>query len=452
MKERNKFILVIFIFLASCSSVPINQTSTPLSSVTKTPQLILETQTPIALTATCPDNVIWADNLAENYYYPEGEPQRLAEKDYPLVYDDDYFELAEKREAIFTNAITMELALEGIALRKIRKDYWISLIVRVIFTNNSPDPLVIFEPHRYSLQHIFTGFPLSLGYRNDDGSRVRLPYASFLPSMTNNPTRPENLGDFVVVNPGESFTALYSRNIGDLDNYHELFPSGKNEVWSLYMNGNVGYWAYQEFSDVPPPELEPFSDEEEAWWDAHRMHPDLNAWVGNLWSGPFEFEIPTRDELQSCINTTFAHEPQNYVWMQYPPAPEGVNEGFRFPILNSDKYALQFMTNPEKKMLWLIRQMYLGKDRVLHWNTKAVMVMPEWQDDEAFIPNGCTRGGIIDNEVFVIAKWDNTSKKLSYITSDKIVKAWKANTERETFEAIATDNIECYADNVILEN
>lgn len=81
-----------------------------------------------------------------------------------------------------------------------------------------------------------------------------------------------------------------------------------------------------------------------------------------------------------------------------------------------------------------------------------ILLIPELNtEDISLIPDLCMQNGVFDSQIFVIAALGSNDR---FAENSSIQQAWRVNLEAESFESLAINGIECYADNafhIILE-
>ena len=136
-----------------------------------------------------------------------------------------------------------------------------------------------------------------------------------------------------------------------------------------------------------------------------------------------------------------------YIGLNYPPLPDGISQNFGLVIWNSNDYGLSLVSDGENKMLWLNKLTRHDSSGKAYWEVKDILELPNIESDVVLIPDGCLLNGEFDYEILVIGKWDDEVFVSRYMTNDKILLAWRANTILNVFEVISTNGIECHADN-----
>ena len=141
-------------------------------------------------------------------------------------------------------------------------------------------------------------------------------------------------------------------------------------------------------------------------------------------------------------------ELSKYVGLTYPPLPDGLSEGFGSVIGDSD-FALSIASDNENKMLWLSRLTHHDASGKAFWKIKDIIKLPKLEGDVVLIPDGYLLNGNPDDKVIAIGEWDDEVFASRYMANEKILVAWKTNTDLGIFEELSTNGIECHADNAV---
>lgn len=275
--------------LASClpENISTEPTTTPWPSLVSTP----------TKRTNCPSIVTFEfrENTGPQIYK---NPEKF---DYLRISSKDRDESLLERQESFVGTLTFEIEITGIAVQKIKNKPYHSILLRLqtTFRNTSSSPIIFFPEWFSSLG--WDPFPLNFIVSNEEHWK-KFP-SSELINVSWDGNYPRSVQDLIIIEPKGLFSASYfTEGIGYIEdvtgNYYEVLPPGTYTVQANYNNINIGIPLGIEAT--PPPFDN--SDEKEAWEHENFMYEDLNVWVGELHSNIVQFDIPTREELQVCIN------------------------------------------------------------------------------------------------------------------------------------------------------
>lgn len=160
-------------------------------------------------------------------------------------------------------------------------------------------------------------------------------------------------------------------------------------------------------------------------------------------------QIPATLSPTSNIQKIVPSELREYIGIVYPPLPIGLRDGGSGGIMNSTDgavdHVLDLFYKDDMHMLWFSK--FVKRDsQGSYWKVLDIIVLPELENDEVFIPSGCMINGKYDDELIAIGILDEESYISRYLPKDHIKYVWKANRAAEVFQQLPTDNVECYAD------
>ena len=130
---------------------------------------------------------------------------------------------------------------------------------------------------------------------------------------------------------------------------------------------------------------------------------------------------------------------QNYVGLKIPPLPKGheTELGYLLGPENQGKYAIEVVNFGSKKIVWMGRLLYHDEKGKAHWEIVAALPPRLLPTDYHFANGNCLNHNEPQPEIVAIFKMDN--KK----TLTRVHQAWKADPQKETFEQLPLEGIQC---------
>lgn len=119
--------------------------------------------------------------------------------------------------------------------------------------------------------------------------------------------------------------------------------------------------------------------------------------------------------------------------------PNGVQD-LGGSLLSDENYGVTRFLKGKKYMLWLERVIDRDAEGVPEWEVKDILVFKKPKKNQKFLfsyNSPCTDGGEENLDLIVLAELE------PHLKSYKVLKAWRANTERERFEEVSTEAIAC---------
>ena len=110
-------------------------------------------------------------------------------------------------------------------------------------------------------------------------------------------------------------------------------------------------------------------------------------------------------------------------------------------LLSDSLYAVTRFSKNKKHYLWLEMITDRDKEGVPSWIVLDALELPEMKSNQKLLfsySSTCTVDGREDLDVIVLAE-ERPKRKNSY----RVLRAWRANLEREEFETVATRGIVC---------
>lgn len=109
-------------------------------------------------------------------------------------------------------------------------------------------------------------------------------------------------------------------------------------------------------------------------------------------------------------------------------------------LLSDENYGVTRFSKGKSFMLWLEKITSRDKSGVPSWEVKDVLTFDKLKKNQEFLisyTSGCLQNGKPNLDLIVLAEIVPKSKNY------KVVRAWKADTNREKFEKISTRRIKC---------
>ena len=113
-------------------------------------------------------------------------------------------------------------------------------------------------------------------------------------------------------------------------------------------------------------------------------------------------------------------------------------------LLSNDNYGVSRFLKGKKEYLWLEKITDRDTKGVPNWVVKDVLEFDPLKKNQSFLfsySSACTIGGNENLDTIVLAELQPKTKKY------KILKAWKANVQKEKFEKSSTKGIQCKPEN-----
>lgn len=109
-------------------------------------------------------------------------------------------------------------------------------------------------------------------------------------------------------------------------------------------------------------------------------------------------------------------------------------------LLSNPDYGVTRFTKDKKYMLWLEKITHRDEKGVPSWIVKDVLMFDDLKKNREFLfsySSGCTLNGREDLDLIVLAEY-RPEKKIY-----KVIRAWRANVQKEKFEKISDKGIAC---------
>ena len=109
-------------------------------------------------------------------------------------------------------------------------------------------------------------------------------------------------------------------------------------------------------------------------------------------------------------------------------------------LLSDEDYGVTRFVKGEKYMLWLEKIIDRDAEGVPEWEVKDVLIFKKPNKNQQFFfsySSPCTENGRENLDLIVLAETEPRRKTY------KILKAWRANAERERFEAVSARAVVC---------
>jgi len=130
---------------------------------------------------------------------------------------------------------------------------------------------------------------------------------------------------------------------------------------------------------------------------------------------------------------------QNYVGIKIPPMPKGhkTELGYLLGPEDQGRYAIEVVSFGSKKIVWMGRLLYHDEKGRAHW--EIIAALPPWRlpAGHHFSGGNCLNHDKPQPGIVAIFKID---EKKALIRAHK---AWKADPEKETFEPLPLEGIQC---------
>jgi hypothetical protein len=151
--------------------------------------------------------------------------------------------------------------------------------------------------------------------------------------------------------------------------------------------------------------------------------------------------------LLACSGTPIKKEtrtpskppPQKYVGLKIPPLPKGHESELGYLLGPDDqgKYAIEVVNYGSKKVIWMGRLLYHDEKGRAHWEIIAALPPRSLPTGYYFSGGNCLNHNKPQREIVAIFKMED--KK----TLTQILKAWRADPQKETFERLPLEGIQC---------
>lgn len=153
-----------------------------------------------------------------------------------------------------------------------------------------------------------------------------------------------------------------------------------------------------------------------------------------------------RDDDSACAGATCASdETRQFIGYRH----KGGKRGEKLPngardlgggLLSDENYGVSRFSNGKKFMLWLEKIIDRDEEDVPDWEVKDALVFDKLKKNQKFLlsySSPCTDNGAENLDIIVLA--ETHPKHKTY----KILKAWRADLEREKFESFSIEGIVC---------
>ena len=130
---------------------------------------------------------------------------------------------------------------------------------------------------------------------------------------------------------------------------------------------------------------------------------------------------------------------QIYVGLKTPPMPQGheTELGYLLRPKDQGRYAIEVVNFGPKKIVWMGRLLYHDEKGRAHWEIIAALPPQLLPMGYHFSSGNCLNDNKPQPEIVAIFKMEN--KK----TLTQIHKAWKADSQKGTFEPLPLEGIQC---------
>ena len=131
--------------------------------------------------------------------------------------------------------------------------------------------------------------------------------------------------------------------------------------------------------------------------------------------------------------------PQKYVGLKIPPMPKGHESelGYLLGPEDQGKYAIEVVNYGSKKVIWMGRLLYHDEKGRAYWEIIAALPPRSLPTGYYFSGGNCLNHNKPQREIVAIFKMED--KK----TLTQIHKAWRADPQKETFERLPLEGIQC---------
>lgn len=130
---------------------------------------------------------------------------------------------------------------------------------------------------------------------------------------------------------------------------------------------------------------------------------------------------------------------QVYVGLKIPPMPQGheTEVGYLLGPEDQGKYAIEVVNFGSKKIVWMGRLLYHDEQGRAHWEIIAALPPRPLPMGYRFSRGNCQSHDKPQPEIVAILKMEDKN------ILTQILKAWKANPQKETFEELPLEGIQC---------
>jgi len=130
---------------------------------------------------------------------------------------------------------------------------------------------------------------------------------------------------------------------------------------------------------------------------------------------------------------------QNYVGLKIPPMPKGYETELEYLLGPEDqgKYAVEVVNFGPNKIVWMGRLLYHDEKGKAHWEIIAALPPRPLPTGYHFSRGNCLHHNKPQPEIVAILKIED--KK----TLTQIRQAWKADPQKELFEPLPLEGIQC---------
>ncbi len=151
--------------------------------------------------------------------------------------------------------------------------------------------------------------------------------------------------------------------------------------------------------------------------------------------------VPEDPALQHSKKPGGPSEPpaQNYVGLKIPPMPKGheTELGYLLGPEDQGKHSIEVVSFGSKKIVWMGRLLYHDEKGRAHWEIIAALPPRPLPTGYHVSRGNCLNHNKPQPEIVAILKMED--KK----TLTQIHKAWKADPQKETFEPLPLEGIQC---------
>jgi hypothetical protein len=130
---------------------------------------------------------------------------------------------------------------------------------------------------------------------------------------------------------------------------------------------------------------------------------------------------------------------QIYVGLKVPPMPKGheTELGYLLGPEDQSKYAIEVVSFGSKKIVWMGRLLSHDEQGRAHWEIIAALPPRALPTGYRFASGNCLKDNKPQPEIVAIFKMDDTK------TLIRAHEAWKADTQKGTFESLPLEGIQC---------
>lgn len=132
-------------------------------------------------------------------------------------------------------------------------------------------------------------------------------------------------------------------------------------------------------------------------------------------------------------------EPATYVGLKIPPMPDGheTDLGYLLGPEDQGKYAIEVVDFESKKIVWMGRLLHHDEQGRAHWEIIAALPPQSLPTGYHFSGGNCLNHKKPQPEIVAILRMEDKR------TLTQIHKAWKADPQKEIFEQLSLEGIQC---------